>query len=709
MKYTQDFIEKIQNASNIVDIISQYTQLKSAGSGMMGRCPFPDHQEKTPSFSVSELKQVYHCFGCHKSGNIFTFLRDYQGLSFPQAIEFLADRAGIPIPQEMEEDKGADLKAKKKKELLSINKEALSFFVENLKRIPKNHEVFNYLTKRNLNSEIIQTFKIGYALPEWDGLCSHLKRKNYSLDLAEEARLVKAKTKEEGKYDIFRDRLIFPITNSMGEVLAFGGRIIQTGEPKYLNSPETAVFQKGKIFYGLEQTARYIRSEDQIIIVEGYMDLIALYQAGIKNVVATMGTALTSDHGRIIRKLTRNVVVMFDGDSAGKEASERALSVLLEQDLYPRGLTLPDNQDPDDYVKKYGAKDLKDKIDRSLDLMNLIFKEWLMDFHGEPSEKIKLANKLKKVLDVIPDGNYKQLYVQQLAPLMGVEKAWLNQIILADQNKASDSSGYASKTNAYNQGSLQQGGQGNFSRRDGNNNNFRKENTDNSYRGGGAVNNFRNDPAAGNTNFGESSEKHLGQGKAVGSNTVPTNDFIAPIYHLKKASKAELLLLSLAIKSYANMKTYVDESAEEFISHGDVKKLLQEAYQVYRQSPEKFDRLTSLLVSKVDEPKLLFFNDPMKEHFRSNANSENHAEKQNDSGEENFDQDMITTVEYSEERQEEQLKEIEEKLLKDAIKRVRENYLKETLKQISHELKLGATPEKMERMILIQKALKENK
>ena len=650
MKYTQDFIEKVQSSSNLVDIISQYTQLKSSGTGLMGRCPFPDHQEKTPSFSVSELKQVYHCFGCHKSGNIFTFLRDYQGLNFPQAIEFLADRAGLPIPSEMEEDHGADLKFKKKKELLSINKEAMNFFTESLKRLPKNHEVFAYLQKREMSSGIIQTFKIGYALPEWSGLCEHLKRKNYSLELAEEARLVKAKSKEDGKYDIFRDRLIFPITNSMGEVLAFGGRVVQSGEPKYLNSPETMVFQKGKIFYGLEQTARYIRSEDQIIIVEGYMDLISLYQKGIRNVVATMGTALTSDHGRIIRKLTRNVVVLFDGDSAGREATERALGVLLEQDLYPKGLTLPDNQDPDDFVRKYGSKELKDKIDHSLDLMNLIFKEWMVDFHGEPSEKIKLAGKLKKILDMIPDKNYTQLYIQQLAPLMGVDRSWLNQIVTSGSKELNQTSS-----------------------------------------------------------------------REIQSIPVPTELYSEPVYHLRKASRAELMLLSLVIKSYANMKIYSEESVEEFLLHRDLKKLLQEAHQVYRQSPEKFDRLTSLLVSKVDEPKLLFFNDPMKGYFRSGSLVDSREESKSESGLENSlgskytdeinfetkNSDLSFSQKY--EQSDEQQKEIEEKLVRDAIKRVRENYLKQTLKQISHELKLGATPEKMEKMIQIQKALKDNK
>ena len=661
MKYTQDFIEKVQHANNIVDIISQYTQLKPTGGGLMGRCPFPDHQERTPSFSVSENKQVYHCFGCHKSGNIFTFLRDYQGLNFPQAIEFLADRSGVPIPQEMEEDKQADQKNKRKKQLLAINKEALQFFSDNLKKTSKTGEVAKYLQHRQLTEEVIQTFKLGLALPEWDALCQHLKKKNFSLELAEEARLVKSKTRDEGKqdskYDIFRDRLIFPITNSMGDVLAFGGRIITAGEPKYLNSPETPVFQKGKIFYGLEQTARFVRSEDQIVIVEGYMDLISLYQHGIKNVVATMGTALTPDHGRVIRKLTQNVVVMFDGDSAGKEATERALSVLLEQDLYPRGLTLPDKMDPDDYVRKMGPEELKMKIDHSLDLMNLIFKGWLVDFHGEPSEKIKLAEKLKKVLDVVPNKNYKQLYIQQLAPLMGVEKFWLMQTL-------SNSEGHQSKP-------MPEGSKPGSSPK--------------IFSSGQGKSSVPGTP--------ESQTQRVNQPR---QEVFPQEE---PIYRLKKATKAELILLSLAIKSYANMKLFVEEKVEEFIIHNDVKKLLQEAHQVYRQSPEKFDRLTSLLISKVDEPKLLFFNDPIKEFTKVNP-------KGSDSSKHD---DLETEAYTSVGRIDEQQKELEEKILKDAIKRVRENYLKETLKQISHELKLGATPEKMERMMLIQKALKENK
>ncbi len=330
IKFTPEFIERVAEANNIVDLISQQTQLKSAGGGLMGRCPFPDHKEKTPSFSVSETKQVYHCFGCHKSGNIFSFLRDFQGLSFPEAVEFLADRAGISLPKPTGESVEIDKAMQRRKQLLAANKWALIFFREQLKQQASDHPVKKYIQKRGLLPETLETFQMGYAPADWDGLVNFLTSKGISMEIAEEARLVKARTQgKTGYFDLFRDRLIFPILNNQGEPVAFGGRIIESGEPKYLNSPETPVFVKGKILYGLFQTARYIRSEDAVLIVEGYMDLISLYQVGIRNVVATMGTALTPDHGRFLKRLTKNVVVLFDGDSAGQEAAERSLPLLL--------------------------------------------------------------------------------------------------------------------------------------------------------------------------------------------------------------------------------------------------------------------------------------------------------------------------------------------------------------------------------------------
>ncbi|MBL7554879.1 MAG: DNA primase [Bdellovibrionaceae bacterium] len=642
MKFSQEFIDQVQDANNLVDIISQYTQLKQSGSGLMGRCPFPDHKEKTPSFSVSEAKQVYHCFGCQKSGNIFTFLNQYQGMSFPQSMEYLADRAGIALPKETQDFD--DKNALRKKEILKLNKTALNFFNKNLDSSGKDSMVRQYLNKRGLSDDIIKMFRLGWSLPEWEALANHLKSSGHSLDLAEEARLVKRKTRESGFYDIFRERLIFPITNSMGDVLAFGGRILAQGEPKYLNSPETQVFQKGKIFYGLEQTARYIRSQDQIIIVEGYMDLISLFQSGIRNVVATMGTALTSDHGRVIKRLTRNVVVLFDGDRAGKEAAERSLSLLLEQDLYPRGLILPDNMDPDDFVKSRGVEELNQLIDRSPDLMNLIFTEWLVGFGGEPSEKIKIANRLKKVLDVIPDPQYRKLYVEQLAPMMGVDKNWLRDTVLA---KAP-----ASTTQA---------------------------------------------PI-----------KQMNTVAPVTSNSVPKvlNDQVN--FPVKSASKAEKYLLSLVIKSRANLDYFLEQGLSQYIVNIPMKNLFNHIDQVYRQNPEKFDRLTSLLITQIDDPNVLFFKTPQevwKGHVKLNEKSEAGWESV-DANDGNIDESESTGSSSIDDQKN---LEIETKFFKDNIQRIKEDFLKARLKTISHELKVNATPEKIEEMMAIQKSLKDLK
>jgi DNA primase len=645
MKFSQEFIEQVQDANNLVDIISQYTQLKQSGSGLMGRCPFPDHKEKTPSFSVSEAKQVYHCFGCQKSGNIFTFLNQYQGMSFPQSMEYLADRAGIALPKEAQDFD--DKNALRKKEILKLNKTALNFFNHNLDTSAKDSLVKQYLEKRGLTTETIKLFRLGWSLPEWETLANHLKSSGHSLDLAEEARLVKRKTKENGFYDIFRERLIFPITNSMGDVLAFGGRILAQGEPKYLNSPETQVFQKGKIFYGLEQTARYIRSEDQIIIVEGYMDLISLFQSGIRNVVATMGTALTSDHGRVIKRLTRNVVVLFDGDRAGKEAAERSLSLLLEQDLYPRGLILPDNMDPDDFVKSKGVQELSQLIDRSPDLMNLIFMEWLEGFGGEPSEKIKIANKLKRVLDVIPDSQYRKLYVEQLAPMMGVDKNWLRDTVMAKPSNV---------TSAPTTAPIRQ----------------------------------------------------IMPTQNVTSNSVPKVSGDVATYQVKSASKVEKHLLSIVIKSRANLEYFFAENLSQYLVTPAMKNLFNFIDQVYRQNPDKFDRLTSLLITQMDDPSVLFSKTPQ-EQWKGIA-----KQNEKESNWESVDAHDGDNVGESEndsknELDEQKNLERENKFFKDAVKRIKEDFFKERLKTISHELKVGATPEKLEEMRVIQQSLRDLK
>lgn len=348
----------------------------------MGRCPFPDHQEKTASFSVSEFKGVYHCFGCKKSGNVTTFLRDFNGMSFPDSIAYLAERNGIPITDDAYENNRPDYSNEdkdQKKTLLRANKIAADFFKEMLKRQSTDSQIRQYVLKRKLNPETIEEFQIGYAPNEWEALGQQLNRSSIPVEVAEEAQLVRKRKEGQGYFDMFRDRLMFPIHSPTGDVLAFGGRIIEQGEPKYLNSPETPVFHKGKVLYGLAQTAKHIRSDDLVLVVEGYMDLVSIYQAGLKNVVATMGTALTPDHAKLIKRLTNNVVVLFDGDDAGKMAAERSLPILLSQGLFPRGLTLTEAKDPDEFVIKFGTEALKKQIDSAPDLFKVVLKSWMSD------------------------------------------------------------------------------------------------------------------------------------------------------------------------------------------------------------------------------------------------------------------------------------------------------------------------------------------
>lgn len=634
MKFSPEFIEKVRDANNLVDIISQYTQLKPTGSGLMGRCPFPDHQEKTASFSVSEIKQVYHCFGCHKKGNIFTFLQNYQGMSFPETIEYLANRAGIAMPEKNSDYGEVQDRAQERKKLLArVNKLAHGYFMDELKHVPANHPVKQYIAKRGLTPETLEAFQIGYATPEWEGLVRYLDSKGVPQDLVEEARLSKARTAgKSGHYDIFRDRLMFPILNPMGEPVAFGGRIIDQGEPKYLNSPETPVFIKGKILYGLAQTARYIRTEDQAIIVEGYMDLIALYQAGIRNVAATMGTALTPDHGKLLKRMTKNVVVLFDGDSAGQEAAERSLPILLAADLHPKGLTLPNKMDPDDFVKQNGASALQDLIAKAPDLFALIMQRWMEDYRGEASQKVRLSDQIKPVLEVVPDQRLRDLYVQEAAQRMSVPAKWLGEALFGAVKKPE----------------LQSAPQ-----------NYRRVD-------GPAASAPAQGFAAGRT-VPTSEMRTSASEKTSEPKTVPNQ----PKYILKGASRPEVLLMSLVLKSRANFEVFLQENLSENITHPHIAEILKKAADVYRQDPNKFDKLTSLLVSFVDLPEALFMSD----------------------GNAVVDKNVAATFDEESER----------KLLRDCFKKVRDNSLRAQAKNLARELKAEPSAAKLEQIMNIQR------
>jgi len=556
--YPQDFIDKVIDSTSLVDIISQYTQLKPSGRGHMGRCPFPDHQEKTASFSVSDAKQVYHCFGCKKSGNVITFLKDYNGMSFPEALEYLADRSNIPIP-EMNRDHNdqASQAHDHKKKLLKANKLAADFFREILKRSPADHPIKSYIQKRKLNAETLEEFQIGYSPNEWELLVQNLNRQGISMEIADEAKLVKRRQDGTGYFDLFRDRLMFPIQSPSGEVLAFGGRIHDQGEPKYLNSPESPVFHKGKVLYGLAQTARHIRSEDLVLVVEGYMDLVSLFQAGLKNAVATMGTALTPDHARLIKRLTQNVVVLFDGDEAGQMAAERSLPILLSQGLYPRGLTLVDAKDPDEYVIKFGVESLRQKIQSSPDLFNVVIKSWMVGYRGEASEKVRLVDKIRPIFDAITDNRLKSLYADDLCQMMSVTKVWLRDSL-------------SGKTNAQGRQSLE-------------------------------VNHQQAKAQNPVTEVGSEDKLKLSDASKV--------ELMLLQNVLKSRANFDYLLqLNRGIHSTADADSN-DDSFKQLLSqikHLGVRQILENALEVYRQDVHRFDKLVSLLIDKIDKPELLF-------------------------------------------------------------------------------------------------------
>jgi len=430
MRYDLDFIERVRQAHNIVDLITNYSVLKRTGSQYMGLCPFPSHREKTPSFSVSEDRQIYHCFGCGKGGNIFIFLQEYQGMSFPETVEHLAQKAGISIPQNPL-DKESNKNFESKNDILKLNSYAGELYKSELQKLSLDSLPKKYLKERGITPEIIAELGLGWAPDSWNFLTNKLAEKKVDNSAAEGAGLIRSKesTKENNRenrhYDYFRNRILFPIFNASNEVLGFGGRTIGSDNPKYLNSPDTSAFTKGRVLYGLNWSSKYIRVENQIIIVEGYMDFLALYQAGIKNVAAVLGTALTRDHCKLIARSTQNVVILFDGDEAGLRAAERSLPILLAANLLPKCGFLPNKLDPDDYIRKFGVEDLKNKLANSEEMFVALLSLWMKGYGGKSYDKIQLIQKVSPIFSAIENPSLRELYLKEIEFRLQVDRTWL--------------------------------------------------------------------------------------------------------------------------------------------------------------------------------------------------------------------------------------------------------------------------------------------
>ncbi len=351
----ENILEDILSRVDIVEVISGYLPLKRAGRNFRACCPF--HHEKTPSFMVSSERQIYHCFGCGESGNAFKFLMRYERMDFPEAVEALARKTGVVLPQAENHAPGDSGLVT---QLFKINALAADFYVRNL-NTSQAGKAKDYLLKRGIKEETLLTLKIGFATDKWDSLINHLRSQSVSLGLLEKAGLVISK-EGGGYYDRFRNRIIFPIFDVKGRVLAFGARVIDDSLPKYLNSPETSIYVKGRNLYGLHLAKEGIRESDFVAVVEGYLDFILPYQEGLKPIVASLGTALTTEQARLLKRHTHNIVMVYDADSAGELATLRSLDIFIEEEMNVKVVSLPKGMDPDLFVRAQKIGAFKDKI-----------------------------------------------------------------------------------------------------------------------------------------------------------------------------------------------------------------------------------------------------------------------------------------------------------------------------------------------------------
>ncbi|MCI5622403.1 MULTISPECIES: DNA primase [Anaerostipes] len=409
MIYGEDIIEEVRSRNDIVDLISSYVSLKKKGSSYFGLCPF--HNEKSPSFSVSRDKQMYYCFGCGAGGNIYTFLMEYENFSFPEAVRFLADRAGMELPEE-ELDDEAKKQMDEKARLREMNKLAANYFYYLLHQ-KRGEKGLEYLKKRGITEETIRRFGLGYADIYNDDLYRFLKSKGYSDEELKDSALVNI-DEQRGGSDKFWNRVMFPIVDVNNRVIGFGGRVMGDGTPKYLNSKETKLFDKSRNLYGLN-FARSSR-KNEIILCEGYMDVISMHQAGFTNAVAALGTAFTSGHGTLLRRYTENVILSFDSDEAGQRAILRAIPILKDAGLTVKVLDLTPYKDPDEFIKELGAEALEERIRKAVSSfmfqVKVLSKKYNQD---DPEEKTKFQHEAAKLLAVIEEPLERKNYIDAVS------------------------------------------------------------------------------------------------------------------------------------------------------------------------------------------------------------------------------------------------------------------------------------------------------
>ena len=411
-KIPQDIVDRVRDTADIVDVVSQYVDLKHRGANYFGLCPF--HGEKTPSFSVAPAKQIYHCFGCSTGGNVFSFLMEYQKVSFPEAVKTLADRYNIPIQYE-EGEGGSELFSS----LYELHNIAVKLYQDNLFS-QRGESALAYLTDRGLTEDILKQFKVGFAMDSWDQLVKQCTGKGFTKSHINQSGLFTQS--EKGTFDRFRSRVMFPIFHPSGKPIAFGGRIFGVEDPaKYLNSPETPLYKKSDVFYGLQASRDAIRKTGFAVLVEGYMDFLQLYQAGIHPLVAVSGTAFTQRHALALSRITQKVVLLYDGDNAGGNAAIRTGWVLLKAGLEPTIVRPPGDQDPDDWVRAVGRNDVLSAIESPTS-----FLDFHLEFHSgkslEGAERRQYILDLMREIRSIQDGIVRNDLVRILSEKLMVDE-----------------------------------------------------------------------------------------------------------------------------------------------------------------------------------------------------------------------------------------------------------------------------------------------
>jgi DNA primase len=424
MRYPQTFIDDLKRQADIVRVVQDYVQLKKKGANWMACCPF--HKEKTPSFSVSPAKEIFYCFGCHKGGSVFNFVMEIERVPFPEAIKIVADKIGMPLPK-MVDDSRFEARRQEADVVIQLNSWAMEWWQQQLESSKEGRIAREYLKEREISEETQKAFRLGYAPDSWDALSIFLRNKGATQDHIDRSGLVAKKEDGPRSYDRFRGRLMFPVLDVQGRPIAFGGRTLKGEDAKYINSPETAAYVKGRNLFGLNLTRDEIRRQGFAILVEGFLDLIVPYQFGVRNVVASLGTALTPEQVKLLGRFARKVVVNYDGDRAGIQAAKKSIEILLAEDLEVKVLVLPDDADPDEYIRKFGVSEYQRQRAQAQPHIQFVIESALRDRNlHRPAEKAEAVEEVLPYIRAVKSRIQKREYFDMAMDALGIDRENVN-------------------------------------------------------------------------------------------------------------------------------------------------------------------------------------------------------------------------------------------------------------------------------------------